>query len=49
MIIPREPRIYVAKTAVDLRWGIDRLAGLVAEHFGTSPRDRVSYHKTGPA
>lgn len=39
MIIPREPRIYVAKTAVDLRWGVDRLAGMVAEHFGKSPRD----------
>lgn len=39
MIIPREPRIYVAKSAVDLRWGIDRLAGLVVERFGKSPRD----------
>jgi transposase len=39
VIIPREPRIYVAKSAVDLRWGIDRLAGLVVEHFGKSPRD----------
>lgn len=39
MIIPREPRIYVAKSAVDLRWGVDRLAGLVAERFGKSPRD----------
>ena len=39
MIVPREPRIYVANTAVDLRWGVDRLAGLVAEYFGQSPRD----------
>lgn len=39
MIVPRDPHIYVAKTAVDLRWGVDRLAGLVAEHFGKSPRD----------
>lgn len=39
MIIPREPLIYVASTTVDLRWGIDRLAGLVVEHFGKSPRD----------
>ncbi len=39
MIVPREPRIYVAKSAVDLRWGIDRLAGLVVQHFGKSPRD----------
>jgi transposase len=39
VIIPREPRIYVAKSTVDLRWGIDRLAALVAQHFGKSPRD----------
>jgi transposase len=39
MIVPREPRIYVAKSAVDLRWGIDRLAGVVVEHFGRNPRD----------
>src|SRR5689334_16852077 len=39
MILPRDPLIYVAKAAADLRWGIDRLAGLVAEHFGKSPRD----------
>lgn len=39
MIIPREPLIYVASTTVDLRWGIDRLAGLVVEHFGKNPRD----------
>jgi transposase len=39
MIVPAHPTIYVATTAVDLRWGIDRLAGLVAEHFGKNPRD----------
>ena len=39
MILPADPRIYVAKAAVDLRWGFDRLAGVVAEHFGQSPRD----------
>ena len=39
MIVPAHPLIYVATTAVDLRWGIDRLAGLVTERFGKSPRD----------
>jgi transposase len=39
VIVPREPRIYVATTAVDLRSGVDRLAGLVVERFGKSPRD----------
>jgi transposase len=39
VILPRNPHIYVAKAAVDLRWGFDRLAGVVAEHFGKSPRD----------
>lgn len=39
MIVPAHPLIYVATTAVDLRWGIDRLGGLVAERFGKSPRD----------
>lgn len=39
MIIPAKPLIYVAKTAVDLRWGVDRLAGMVVQHFGKSPRD----------
>ncbi len=43
MIIPRDPRIYVAKAAVDLRWGFDRLAGVVAEHCGHSPRDGALY------
>ncbi len=39
MIVPDHPRIYVAKAAVDLRWGFDRLASVVAQHFGQSPRD----------
>ena len=39
MIIPRDPTIYVAKAGVDLRWGFDKLAGIVTEHFGKSPRD----------
>jgi hypothetical protein len=39
VIIPVHPTIYVAKTAVELRWGFDRLAGLVMEHFGRNPRD----------
>lgn len=39
MILPPDPRIYVAKAAVDLRWGFDRLAGVVTEHFGKNPRE----------
>jgi transposase len=39
VIVPDDPRIFVAKAAVDLRWGFDRLAGVVAQHFGQSPRD----------
>ena len=39
MILPRNPSIYVAKGAVDLRWGFDRLAAIVVEHFRRSPRD----------
>lgn len=39
MILPRHPVVYVAKAAVDLRCGFDKLARLVTEHFGKSPRD----------
>jgi transposase len=39
MILPPDPRIYVAKGAVDLRFGFDKLAGVVAAHFGQNPRD----------
>jgi transposase len=43
MILPAEPLIYVAKAAVDLRFGVDKLAGVVAAHFGKSPRDGALY------
>jgi transposase len=43
VILPPEPRIYVAKAAVDLRWGVDKLAGVVVAHFGKSPRDGALY------
>lgn len=33
----------MAKVAVDLRLGIDKLAGAVTAHFGTSPRDGALY------
>jgi transposase len=39
VILPSEPLIYVAKAAVDLRLGVDKLAGVVTAHFGKSPRD----------
>lgn len=39
MILPSDPLIYVAKGSVDLRLGVDKLAGVVTAHFGQSPRD----------
>lgn len=39
MILPREPVIFVATGPVDLRWGFDKLAAVVVEHFGKNPRD----------
>lgn len=39
MILPREPVIFVATAPVDLRWGFDKLAAVVVEAFGKSPRD----------
>lgn len=39
MILPRDPLIYVATAFVDLRFGFDKLAGLVTAHFGKNPRD----------
>jgi transposase len=43
VILPREPVIYVAKGTVDLRLGFDKLAGVVAAHFGKNPRDGALY------
>lgn len=43
MILPRNPVIYVAKGTVDLRFGFDKLAGVVAAHFGKDPRDGALY------
>lgn len=37
-MIPRGVEIFVALDPVDLRWSFDRLAGLVAERLGHSPR-----------
>ncbi len=39
MIFPRSPTIYVASQPVDLRWGLDKLAGLVVDRFRLGPRD----------
>jgi transposase len=39
VILPPAPVIYVAKASVDLRCGFDKLAAIVVEHFGKSPRD----------
>jgi hypothetical protein len=43
VILPREPLIYVAKVAVDLRFGFDKLAVVVTAHFGKNPRDGALY------
>jgi len=43
VILPRDPLIYVAKGTVDLRFGFDKLAGVVTAHFGKNPRDGALY------
>ena len=37
-MIPHGVEIFLARDPIDLRWSFDRLAGLVAEHLGRSPR-----------
>jgi transposase len=37
-MIPSGVEIYIALAAIDLRWGFDRLAGLVQEQIGRSAR-----------
>jgi transposase len=38
-----DSRVFVALGAVDLRWGFDKLAGLVVAHFGRDPRQGAFY------
>jgi hypothetical protein len=37
-MIPRGVEIFVALDPIDLRWGFDRLCGVVAEQLGRSAR-----------
>lgn len=37
-MIPRGVEIFVGLTPIDLRWGFDRLAGLVQEQMGCAAR-----------
>lgn len=37
-MIPSGVEIFVGLTPIDLRWGFDRLAGLVEEQFGRGSR-----------
>lgn len=37
-MIPRGVEIFVALDAIDLRWGFDRLCGVVAERLGRPAR-----------
>lgn len=37
-MIPHGVEVYIGLTPIDLRWGFDRLAGLVQHELGKSPR-----------
>ena len=37
-MIPAGVEVFVGLDPIDLRWGFDRLSGLVREHLGRSPR-----------
>ena len=37
-MIPAGVEVFVGLDPIDLRWGFDRLAGVVSEHFGRAPR-----------
>jgi transposase len=37
-VIPRGVEIYLGTEPIDLRWGFDRLCGVVSERIGRRPR-----------
>lgn len=43
MILPRQPVLYVATQPVDLRCGIDKLAGVVTVQFRKGVRDDAMF------
>lgn len=42
-MIPAGVEVYLAAQPIDLRWGFDRLAGLVAGHLGRDARSGALY------
>lgn len=42
-MIPAGVEIFLALTPIDLRWGFDRLAGLVESQLGRRPRSRALF------
>lgn len=38
-MIPAGVDIYVGREPIDLRWGFERLSGVIAERLGRRPRD----------
>lgn len=41
-MIPHGVEVYVALDPIDLRWGFDRLAGVVTERLGRGARSGAS-------
>jgi len=48
-VIPHGMEVYVALDPIDLRWGFDRLAGVVTERLGRGARTTWAKRTTGPA
>lgn len=42
-MIPHGVEVYVALDAIDLRWGFDRLAGVVTERLGRGARSGAMF------
>lgn len=42
-MIPSGVEVYVAVEPIDLRWGFDRLAGVVSERLGREARSRALF------
>lgn len=42
-MIPSGVEIFLALEPIDLRWGFDRLAGIVSEQLGLAARSRALY------
>jgi transposase len=42
-MIPQGVEVYVAAQPMDMRKGIERLGGLVREHFGREPRSKAIF------